>query len=373
MTDVHGDVWARGARFDHAVNVATGGPPDWLRALLRRELDEDALTAYPDERAAAEAIAFRHGRAPEEVVLLNGAAHGFALLAQVLAPRRPAVVHPQFTEPERVLGDAVERIVLSDPYALEGAVVGKDIDLIVVGNPTNPTGVLHPRAAIRGLAGAGRTVVVDEAFMDFVAGEPETLAGEGVAGGEGGASDTGGVGGDSGASDTGGVGGEGGASDTGVVVLRSLTKILAVPGLRVGYLLAEAALAEQLRAARSAWPVNGLALAVARAAALHPERLVPVAERAARDRAALGAKLAAQLPAARVHPGAANFLLVALPPDGPDALTSAARLREAHGIAIRPASTFPGLGTHHVRLTPRGGEQDARLVAALRATVAEGR
>ena len=358
MTDVHGDVWARGARFDHAVNVATGGPPDWLRALLRRELDEDALTAYPDERAAAEAIAFRHGRAPEEVVLLNGAAHGFALLAQVLAPRRPAVVHPQFTEPERVLGDAVERIVLSDPYALEGAAVGKDIDLVVVGNPTNPTGVLHPRAAIRGLAGEGRTVVVDEAFMDFVAGEPETLAGEGGAGG---------------ASATGGVGGAGGASDTGVVVLRSLTKILAVPGLRVGYLLAEAALAERLRAARSAWPVNGLALAVARAAALHPERLVPVAERAARDRAALGAKLAAQLPGARVHPGAANFLLVALPPDGPDALTSAARLREAHGIAIRPASTFPGLGTHHVRLTPRGGEQDARLVAALRATVAEGR
>ncbi|WP_445151573.1 aminotransferase class I/II-fold pyridoxal phosphate-dependent enzyme [Baekduia sp. Peel2402] len=340
MTDVHGDVWARGARYDHAVNVATGGPPDWLRALLRRELDDEALTAYPDERAAAEAIAFRHGRAPEEVVLLNGAAHGFALVAQVLAPRRPAVVHPQFTEPERVLGGGVEQLVLRDPYTLERAAVDKDIDLVVVGNPTNPTGVLHPRGAIRGLVREGRTVVVDEAFMDFIPGEPETLAGEGGAG---------------------------------VIVLRSLTKILAVPGLRVGYLMADAALAERLRSARSAWPVNGLALAVARATALHPERLVPVAERAARDRAALGAMLAAQLPDARVYPGAANFLLVALPPDGPDALTTAAGLRDAHGIAIRPASTFPGLSAHHVRLTPRGGEHDARLVAALRTAVADGR
>ena len=94
--DIHGDVWARGARYDHAVNVATGGPPDWLRALLRSELDE-ALSAYPDESAAAEAIAYRHGRSPKEVVLLNGAAHGFALVAEGLgaaaAGRRPPAVH----------------------------------------------------------------------------------------------------------------------------------------------------------------------------------------------------------------------------------------------------------------------------------------
>jgi histidinol-phosphate aminotransferase len=340
VSDVHGDVWARGARADHAVNVATGGPPDWLRALLRRELD--ALATYPDERPAAEAVASRHGRDPSEVVLLNGAAHGFALIAETLRPGRPVVVHPQFTEPERALaaatGRPAEQAVLSDPYTLDGWAPGA-ADLVVVGNPTNPTGVLHRRATLRALCAPGRVVVVDEAFMDFVAGEQESLAA---------------------------------TRDDNLIVVRSLTKILAVPGLRVGYLLAPAPLAATLRERRPAWPVNALALAAARVAALHPQRLVPIAERARRDRAALHQALATALPGARIHPGAANFVLVALP-DGADGAAVARELRDRHGIAVRPAHTFPGLTRRHIRLTARGGAADARLVAALRAAVGPAR
>jgi histidinol-phosphate aminotransferase len=147
------------------------------------------------------------------------------------------------------------------------------------------------------------------------------------------------------------------------VVVRSLTKILAVPGLRVGYLLAPPPLAARLRARRPAWSVNALALAVARAASHHPERLVPAARRAAQDRLALGAALRTALPGAVVHPGVAAFLLLEI--DGGQAL--AAALRERHGIAVRPAATFPGLDARHLRLTARGGDADRRLVAALRA------
>jgi histidinol-phosphate aminotransferase len=332
--DVHGDRWARGARADHAVNVASGGPPDWLRALLRAELDR-ALSSYPDEGEATDAVAHRHGRRQAEVVLLNGAAHGFALLAETLRPARPVVVHPQFTDPDRALaaaGRPAHALVLAEPWHLDAEAIPADADLVVVGNPTNPTGVLHPAVAIAALARPGRTVVVDEAFMDFV-GAPEQATASLA-----------------------------GARDrAGLVVVRSLTKILSVPGLRVGYLLAPPALAARLRARRAAWPVNGLALAAARAAALHPERLVPIADRAARDRRALEAALRRALPQARVHPGAAGFVLVEL--EGGDAL--AAALRERHGIAVRPAATFPGLGPRHLRLTARGGEADARLVAAL--------
>lgn len=334
--DVHGDVWARGARADHAVNVATGGPPAWLRALLRDALD-GALGAYPDETAATAATARRHGRDPAEVVLLNGAAHGFALIAAALGAARPVVVHPQFTEPGRALaaaGRPAEAVVLPDPYLLDPAAIPDDADLVVVGNPTNPTGVLHPRATIEAIVRPGRVVVVDEAFMDFVPGERESLAR---------------------------------SADDGLVVVRSLTKILAVPGLRVGYLLAPPALAAALRARRHAWPVNALALAAIRAAGEHPERLAPVAARAQADRAALQGRLAAALPELRVHAGAANFLLVALP-DG-DATALAHRLRAEHAIAVRPAATFPGLSPRHLRLTARGGEADAHLVATLAATL----
>jgi histidinol-phosphate aminotransferase len=332
--DVHGDAWARGARADHAVNVATGGPPAWLRTLLRSELDS-ALTAYPDETAAAASIARRHGRDPAEVVLLNGAAQGFTLIAEALGARAPAVVHPQFTEPDRALAAArrpAAPVILSDPYILDPAVVPDGADLVVVGNPTNPTGVLHPRAAIEAIMKPGRTVVVDEAFMDFVPGEPESLAS---------------------------------SKDEGLIVVRSLTKILAVPGLRVGYLLAEPALARRLRDRRQAWPVNGLALAAARAAADHPERLHAGARRAQADRAALHAALTAALPGARVGEGAANFVLVELGPGSRDATALAHALRDQDGIAVRPAATFPGLSERHLRLTARGGEADLQLVAAL--------
>jgi histidinol-phosphate aminotransferase len=331
--DVHGDAWARGARADHAVNVASGGPQDWLRALLRSELD-GALSSYPDETAATAAIARRHGREPAEVVLLNGAAHGFTLIAEMLNARRPAVVHPQFTEPDRALaaaGRPAAPVILSDPYTLDPAAIPDDADLVVIGNPTNPTGVLHPRAAIKAIMKSGRTVVVDEAFMDFLPGEPESLAS---------------------------------SKDEGLIVVRSLTKILAVPGLRVGYLLAAPTLAQKLRDRRQAWPVNGLALAAAHAAADHPERLHATAQRAQADRAALHAALAKALPDAHAYDGAANFILVELGP-GQDATALAHKLREHDGIAVRPAATFPGLTPRHLRLTARGGEADLQLVTAL--------
>lgn len=321
MSDVHGDVWAQGAAADHAVNVAAGGPPAWLLDALRAGLG--AVGAYPDEREAVAAVAARHGRAPDEVVMLNGAAQGYGLLA---GARRPVVIHPQFMEPDRVLG--AERVVLDEPWALDPAAVPEGADLVVVGNPTNPTGVLHPREVVAALAREGRIVLVDEAFMDFLPGEPESLAGETL---------------------------------PGVVVLRSLTKILAVPGLRVGYLLAEPELAATLRAARQAWAVNALALVAAREATA--ERLAPIAARAQRDRVALEEGLRAALPEATVHEGAANFVLVHFPQvDGVDL---ARMLRERDGIAIRPAGTFPGLERGHVRLTARGGEADANLLAAL--------
>ncbi|HMJ33418.1 MAG TPA: Rv2231c family pyridoxal phosphate-dependent protein CobC [Baekduia sp.] len=332
--DLHGDHWARGARADHAVNVAAGGPPDWLRRLLRQELD-GAIRAYPDEAEATAAVAHRHGRSADEVVLLNGAAHGFALIAETLAPRRPVVVHPQFTEPDRALaaaGCAAAPVILGEPWALDPDAIPVDADLVVVGNPTNPTGVLHPRAAIEAIIAPGRTVVVDEAFMDFVGGEANSLAP---------------------------------ATDhDDLVVVRSLTKILAVPGLRVGYLLAPSPLAARLRDRRQAWAVNGLALAACAAACHHPARLAPAALRARADRDALAASLAG-VPSLRVHPGAAGFVLVEAA--GRDGRALAETLRRGHGIAVRPAATFPGLGAGHLRLTARGGDADARLVSALHA------
>jgi histidinol-phosphate aminotransferase len=325
--EVHGDHYARGARYDFAVNVLTDPHPPWLAAAIA--VGVRAIGEYPDEEPAQVAVAERHARAPEEVVLVNGAAQAFTLLAQALRPDRPVVVHPAFTEPERVLRAAPA--VLPEPWCLHPRAVPGAADLVVVGNPTNPTGVLHRRAAIRELCRAGRVTVVDEAFMDFVPGEPESLAAE--------------------------------RGLPGLVVVRSITKVLGVPGARAGYVLADAPLAARLRHARPAWSLNSVALAILEAAARRPEHAAAVAAETARRRSALSAALR-PLAGVVVHPGAANFLLLETPAAG-----LADELRSRHGIAVRPAAGFPGLRPGHVRVAVRGEPLDALLVDALGETL----
>ena len=83
-----------------------------------------------------------------------GGAEAFTLLARALRPRRPVVVHPQFTEPEAALvaaGQAPERVVLNSDigFRLGPDSMPTDTDLVMIGNPTNPTSVLHPAGTLR--------------------------------------------------------------------------------------------------------------------------------------------------------------------------------------------------------------------------------
>jgi len=331
----HGDVDAEPGLLDFAVNVRGAGPPSWLRDRLVATLD--GLGRYPaaaHDAAARAAVAARHGRDPREVLVLAGSAEGFALLP-ALRPRLAAVVHPGFTEPEaalRAAGVPVVRLLTdeADGHRLRPGAVPAEADLVVVGNPTNPTGVLHPAADVRALAAPGRVLLVDEAFADAIPGEPESLAAERL---------------------------------PGLLVFRSLTKTWALAGLRAGYALGEPALLARLAAPRPHWPVSTPALEAVLACA--EPAAVAEAERVAVGlvgmRRAQAAALAA-VPGVTVLPGQAPYLLLRLP-DGRGGPTRAA-LRAA-GIAVRRGDTFPGLGPDHIRVAVRPAPDVARLVAAL--------
>jgi histidinol-phosphate/aromatic aminotransferase/cobyric acid decarboxylase-like protein/adenosyl cobinamide kinase/adenosyl cobinamide phosphate guanylyltransferase len=330
----HGDRELRPGDADHAVNVVAGGPPGWLREAVERSLEE--VDRYPSEEEAIAALARLHGRDPAEVVPTNGAAEALWLLPAALRPELAACVHPAFTEAEAALlahGVSVRR-VLRDPdrdFALDPTAVPAEADLVVLGNPASPSGTLDPAAAVLALRRPGCVVAVDEAFMDLVPGEPASLARE---------------------------------RTEDVIVVRSLTKALAIPGLRAGYALAPPALAERLRAVRPPWSVNAIALAALSAVAARPDALAEVAERARAERRDLAERLAA-LPRVRTWPSAANFCLVEVP-DGPAVL---AALRD-QGIAVRHAASFPGLGSGHLRITARAPAQNERLAGVLREALA---
>ncbi|MFH8370742.1 Rv2231c family pyridoxal phosphate-dependent protein CobC [Streptomyces sp. NPDC018031] len=332
----HGDAEVRGpdaGLTDLAVNVRDGTPPAWLKARLAACLD--GLAQYPDGRAARRAVAGRHGLPPERVLLTAGAAEAFVLLARALPARRPVVVHPQFTEPEAALRDAghrVRRVLLDerDGFRLRAGQVPEDADLVVIGNPTNPTSVLHPATGIAALARPGRTLVVDEAFMDAVPGERESLAAR--------------------------------TDLPGLVVLRSLTKTWGLAGLRIGYVLAGPDTVRALERAQPLWPVSTPAL-VAAEGCCEPAALAQAADAAARtvaDRAHLEARLA-EFGRIRVcGPAAGPFLLVRIP----DAVTVRARMRD-RGFALRRGDTFPGLGPEWLRLAVRDRATTDRFVEAL--------
>jgi histidinol-phosphate aminotransferase len=328
----HGDAEVAPGLLDLAVNVRGDAPPAWLTGRLQRALGR--LAAYPDSGGATRAVARRHDRSPEDVLLTAGAAEAFVLVARALRPRRAVCVHPSFTEPEaalRAAGHDVERLVLRPPYVLDPADVPEDADLVVVGNPTNPTGVVHERLAE--LCREGRTVVVDEAFADAVPGEPHSLAAR--------------------------------AGLPGLVVVRSLTKTWALAGLRVGYLLAGPRTVALLREAQPLWAVSTLGLvALETCLARGPVR---AAEQDAVRVAAVRARLEDALTGVGVEvaPGSQAPYLLCRVPGRPDVHD---RLREQR-VAVRRGDTFPGLTAEHWRTAVRDDDASDRLVAALRAVL----
>jgi threonine-phosphate decarboxylase len=256
----------------------------------------DSLARYPDPTAATEAMAAALGTSPDRVLLTNGGAEAIALVAADLG--RAAVARPaEFSLYARHLAEVV------DPADDAGAPR-------IRSNPNNPTGRL---------AGAAETAAVwDEAFYPLAAGvwsRGDVAAGRAA------------------------------------VAIGSLTKVFACPGLRVGYVYADAAVIARLGERQPRWALNGLA------AALVPELLARAdlpawAAAVARRRAALAA----------VIPGAessdANFVVIRVE-DG--AAAARARLARA-GVLVRDCTSFGMAG--HVRVAVPDEAGLARLVAA---------
>ena len=329
-TPVHGDrLVPEGAR-DFAVNVHGQAPPPHIRAVIDAALDDAGR--YPDDAAARAAAAARHGRPAGEALVTAGATEAFDVLARVVHARLACVSSPSFTEPEAALASAGVPVTHAfrlpeHGWRLDASAVDPQADVVVVGNPNNPTGTLDEPEQVAALCRPGRVTIVDEAFMDFVEDPKEhSLAAR--------------------------------RDLPGLVVVRSVTKLWGLAGLRAGYLLGPPGLVARCAAARPPWATSGPALAAVEACA-HDERYRrQVAREIAAQRAALVEELRA-LPEVAVYPGAANFLLLQVA-DGPAVYS---RLL-ARGVAVRPP-TFPGLGPDHLRVAVRDDEANAVLVKAL--------
>jgi threonine-phosphate decarboxylase len=208
-----------------------------------------------------------------------------------------------------------------------------EFDAVFVCNPNNPTGQVMNRPAMRELAQAVDRhqgwLIVDEAFIDYCM--PASVVPLINA-------------------------------YPRMIVLRSLTKFYAMPGLRIGYLVGAPKVVDQLKDRQPPWSVNSLAQAVS-LAILHDEAYAKKSRTfMKRERPRFMRELRA-VTRLRVYPSAGNFVLIELP-----ASTTTREVTDrlaAEGLLVRDCSMVPGLTTHTIRVAIKTRKDNRRLIGAL--------
>lgn len=331
--------------LDFSANIRPEGPPPFMVAAMTRALN--AVQAYPSPHGeeACEAAARYHGCPQDCFVFGNGSNELFSALARVLVRRgcrQALIMDPAFSEYDRACRRAGLRTLSWQGMAERG--FAPDLERLVreaptgvsiwLANPGNPAGgLIEPQALRRARAARPDLVwILDEAFIDY-SGEAFSLLHDAT------------------------------QAEGTLVVVRSLTKFYAVPGLRVGYAACEAGLAAAVREEIPNWNLNAFALAAACAAL---EGDPAVAEAIRRDNAERREHLSGLLRelGLDVLPSAGNYVLFRWPQQEPLRL----RLLREHQIAVRDCATYPGLaGGGWFRVAVRLPEDHDCLAQALRA------
>ena len=325
--------------LDFSANINPLGPPEFLRATISCGLD--ALLHYPDPASTDLVLAASRtmGCPSEQIVPGNGSSELLFAIMRAIDQSRVVIPVPcyiDYTTAAEHAGKTIELIPLraEDGFAIDWQLLAGHLDgseAVVLGRPNNPTGVGFSAESFRRFAAAhpATLFIVDEAFIDFVT-EAESLVSD---------------------------------LPFNAVVLRSLTKFYAIPGLRLGLAVAQVDLAEALRRQLPPWSVNALAQIVGQIAMDETEYARRTREYVDRQRQVLQDRLSA-ISGLEVVPGEANYLLVGLAPGLPDA-TELARSLLKRRIAIRVCDNYTGLDERYFRVAVRSGEDNQRLVEAV--------
>jgi threonine-phosphate decarboxylase len=344
--NVYAFAYARGLQpkdvLDFSASINPLGRPRSVAAAYRRTLSQTVHYPEPYAETLTATLAHYHALDPASLIVGNGSTQLIYLLARVLNPQKVLIVSPAFSEYEaafRLIGAQVSRLFLRPPTFLLSLEqlprkLSEGYDVIVVANPNSPTGVLLPRTVMEETARLCRhsrvQLIIDEAFIDWA--EEESL--KALA-----------------------------ARNPSILVLRSMTKFFALPGLRVGYAIAHPRFVARLRQQIEPWSVNTVAQAVA-VACVNDARFIDRSRAfMTRERRRLAEQLTS-IAGVQVFPSQANFLLAKVTQHGLAAADVAHQLAN-HNILIRDCANFPGLGKQFFRVAVRRRAENKRLLAAL--------
>jgi threonine-phosphate decarboxylase len=325
--------------LDFSANINPLGFPPGIPEAIREALPE--IVHYPDRRCLelTRDLAAYHDLSPGEILVGNGSTELIYLAARVLKPKKALIVAPAFSEYEHALQAAgvpvdFQITVEAQNFTLAAPLDPGDADLVFLAQPASPSGVLPAPDLLLEVAArldeAGVFLLLDEAFVDFV--EEASLKTRL-------------------------------AQFPGLLILRSFTKFFAIPGMRLGYLLAAPELIRRLAAVQEPWSVNTLAQAMGRACLKDVDYMARSRELVREERERLFQGLAA-LSGLQPFPGTVNYLLAKL--NRPEfTAPSLQRALLTQKIVIRDASNFRGLDERFFRVAVRSREENLRLLDAL--------
>lgn len=331
------EIGKRSSILDFSANINPLGIPPGVKRLLSRQLKN--LVHYPDSAAHRLTAALaRYWRIKEENILVgNGSTELIYLILSAFGPGTVTLTVPSFTEYERAARISkcrvrFLRLAEDKGFSFDPSCVRKS-KMVFLCNPNNPTGNLMISSQLDLGAIPADRIIIDEAFMDFVREENmHTFIPQAT-------------------------------KSRKLIVLRTLTKLFALPGLRIGYLVAHRDTIRLLKKYQMPWSVNVLAQVAAERALTedafrqHSRQLIE------RERKFLYERLS-RIKGLKPYPSTANFILVKI---NQRRLTST-MLKEQllkKNILIRDCANFRGLNKKFVRIAVRTHQQNLRLAQAL--------
>jgi len=328
--------------IDFSASINPLGFPEQVRSLVSRNLE--TLVRYPDPYSGRlrKAAAVKHGVSPDMVVPGNGSSELLFQIARMAPARRAVIPVPAYGDYSAAARSAELEVKYAaarreDGFRYAPAAVSAELDkgpaLVYIGQPANPVGILMPRDDITRLATSygDSLFCIDEAFADFVP-EYRSLADSRL---------------------------------DNIIVLRSVTKFYALPGLRIGYAVGSKNRMENLKKFLPTWSVNSLSEVVGSEVLMDEEYQTRTLELIQREREFLKSALSA-ITDFIIYLSQVNYLLIEIRGDSPiggATQLSAALLKK--GIAIRTCGDFPGLTDRYFRIAVKNRQQNEALVDAV--------
>lgn len=335
-----------GRILDFSANINPLGLCGMVKGVIGSNIA--SLLHYPDPecKALKKKLADFSGLKPSNLLIGNGSIELIYLAPRALSSSRVLIPIPTFSEYESSARQQKCKILFVRTKDDEGFRIKTEeiikvlprADLIFICNPNNPTGVLMPKDEVIYLAKTcrrhGATLLMDEVFIDFVKNENDFSVIREA------------------------------AKLNNLLVLRSLTKFFALPGLRLGYMAGNKDLIAKLSGYQFPWSVNCFAQLVGTEVIEDKNYIRQSKELIIKEREYLFGELK-NIKGLRPYPPTANFIFCRLDKGWLDSKRLRDRLG-VRGILIRDCGNFRSLNDRYIRIAVRRRGENDRLINALK-------